>query len=776
MAIPERDTRGIGRSDFRLPADNAPAERRCIKLYLPDDPEHLRIVAGVLNQLTEARNWRGGTESERDETASMYDEILDEIPWEGECDVPTFRFTLECGLEFSLDGETWTPVEGWDTFSALCYTGATGPPGEDGTDGATLFIRDTGNGQVQTSPDSAVWTDVTNAKYLHINADNDPLIGGLTIQSTDSANPSLIVIEPIATPTVALVSYRKSDSTPIWEILSNLRARFYGSTGNITLDQAGNDINFSRVGANFLSAITAPATLIMRVGGKESVTAHQNGRSTFGHIEQRDATMDALSQNVAWPILSLRAITSQSGNIAEFKTAAATISAIAANGSGKLLVNDGGVNSAPNGLILGHDIGASTPLANFGVSLRFQGKSSTTVEQDMALLRAVWETPTHASRKAQVVLSAFDTGEREVMRGGANGSAASIGFLGATPSPVVDVGTVDCIGNAGAKSALDVLVNFGLITGTINLGTAPDPPDPPETLPSLTRCQYAVSTAKMMFYHFYVRMAEHLEFLDLGLSVFDREDYLERILEVQRGAYDDWHDFMVRFFTDYGQETDHSGYLTHVADMETHFLTIGANHFYCFMDDLGVFSSGQFDAMLGEIASETGTSDIYSYFYDFMQIWNDDRMSIFTGLAEHSRYIYDADCLEFDCDNWEVLMTTASPDVEQITGSSDELAWFFEGAEGTLILQVQFFHVTSIHFVCQTDDDTPPAEIRAKEYGGSVWHNFTPTGGANDVDLAFDAPNGVEIEVSIDSGSGTPSIQIRELVLHGVGTPIPDGG
>jgi len=142
------------RGRFKLPTNLTPEGRICFCINLPDDPEHLRIVAGVLNQLTEARNWRGGTELDRDETASMYDEILDDIPWDGACDVPQFRFTVECGLEFSLDGIEWTPVTGWDTFSALCYTGATGAPGApgapgadgadgvDGVDGDSLFLRE----------------------------------------------------------------------------------------------------------------------------------------------------------------------------------------------------------------------------------------------------------------------------------------------------------------------------------------------------------------------------------------------------------------------------------------------------------------------------------------------------------------------------------------------------------------------------------------------------------------------------------------------------------
>jgi len=77
---------------------------------------------------------------------------------------------------------------------------------------------------------------------------------------------------------------------------------------------------------------------------------------------------------------------------------------------------------------------SGTPAAGFGVALTFALESTTTENQSAGRVYAVWSEATHATRKAQVVFTAYDTAEREGIRIGANGSRATIGFLGATPS------------------------------------------------------------------------------------------------------------------------------------------------------------------------------------------------------------------------------------------------------------------------------------------------------------------------------------------------------
>jgi hypothetical protein len=69
--------------------------------------------------------------------------------------------------------------------------------------------------------------------------------------------------------------------------------------------------------------------------------------------------------------------------------------------------------------------------AGDGGLINMAGKSSTTAAIQMAQIDWQWATATHASRKARLTISAFDTAIREGLRIEASGSAPMIGFLGA---------------------------------------------------------------------------------------------------------------------------------------------------------------------------------------------------------------------------------------------------------------------------------------------------------------------------------------------------------
>jgi hypothetical protein len=68
-----------------------------------------------------------------------------------------------------------------------------------------------------------------------------------------------------------------------------------------------------------------------------------------------------------------------------------------------------------------------------GGSILMSGKSSTTAAQNMGMIEWLWNDATHAIRKADVVLSAYDTVKREAIRARGSGSAAMLGFYGGTP-------------------------------------------------------------------------------------------------------------------------------------------------------------------------------------------------------------------------------------------------------------------------------------------------------------------------------------------------------
>lgn len=94
--------------------------------------------------------------------------------------------------------------------------------------------------------------------------------------------------------------------------------------------------------------------------------------------------------------------------------------------------------------------------------LELWGKSSTS-DRAQGSLTTDWVDSTDATRKARITLSAFDTAAREVMRGEGTGSAAAIGFLGASAIARPTV-TGSRGGNAALASLLTALASLGLIT------------------------------------------------------------------------------------------------------------------------------------------------------------------------------------------------------------------------------------------------------------------------------------------------------------------------
>ena len=115
-------------------------------------------------------------------------------------------------------------------------------------------------------------------------------------------------------------------------------------------------------------------------------------------------------------------------------------------------------NAVTNVVTIGHDT-SGTPAAGFGAGELFQLESSTTAAQSAARIQAIWNDATHASRKADLVLSAYDSGgEREGLRIRGDGSGPAIGFFGAAPAARP---TGVAVSAAGIHAAL---VTLGLIT------------------------------------------------------------------------------------------------------------------------------------------------------------------------------------------------------------------------------------------------------------------------------------------------------------------------
>ncbi len=93
-----------------------------------------------------------------------------------------------------------------------------------------------------------------------------------------------------------------------------------------------------------------------------------------------------------------------------------------------------------------------------------RGYSSTTTQRDMAYVDAAWADSTDASRKGRLLFYTVDaSASREGLRIETDGSAAKIGFLGASAVTRPTV-TGSRGGNAALASLLTALANLGLIT------------------------------------------------------------------------------------------------------------------------------------------------------------------------------------------------------------------------------------------------------------------------------------------------------------------------
>lgn len=122
-------------------------------------------------------------------------------------------------------------------------------------------------------------------------------------------------------------------------------------------------------------------------------------------------------------------------------------------------LNSAATNAVTNVVTIGHD-STGTAANGFGAGLLFTLESSTTAAQDAARIAALWNDATHATRKADLVLTAFDTAEREGLRIRGDGTGPALGFYGVTPIARAVLAT-------GAGAAVDdvitALQNLGLV-------------------------------------------------------------------------------------------------------------------------------------------------------------------------------------------------------------------------------------------------------------------------------------------------------------------------
>lgn len=152
------------------------------------------------------------------------------------------------------------------------------------------------------------------------------------------------------------------------------------------------------------------------------------------------------------------------------QTTAATI-----YGAGTHSLTDATTNAAVTVETLTKNVtGAGVGAAGLGPRLVFAAESSTTVDTQQADITATWTDATHATRKSRLTLSAQDSAAaREGLRIEADGSAARIGFFGATAvvKPTALTATVAAApagGTGTAAGGWDTNGNRDLAIATIN--------------------------------------------------------------------------------------------------------------------------------------------------------------------------------------------------------------------------------------------------------------------------------------------------------------------
>src|ERR1041384_1666174 len=123
------------------------------------------------------------------------------------------------------------------------------------------------------------------------------------------------------------------------------------------------------------------------------------------------------------------------------------------------ILSDGGTNTAATVVTIGHNT-SGTAADGFGSITKWQLQDSTTASTEAGDITTTWATAAHATRKARTVFNIDDTSVREAFRVEASGTAAMIGFLGATA-------VVRQTGDAGTA-----LVTLGLMSGTPTFGAA----------------------------------------------------------------------------------------------------------------------------------------------------------------------------------------------------------------------------------------------------------------------------------------------------------------
>lgn len=645
-----------------------------------------------------------------------------------------------------------------------------------------------GFGNMQQSIDGAAYADIANSDFVRRDGAY-PMIGGLEIEgATDEIKLS---IKSVGSPyqTNKLIVFKDSANVerawvnPRGDMVLNAGSDSFAlkvNAGWIGLDNL-NRILFKDSGGTYRNAIRALSgqlALFSMGAGIAWYNLAGLGMATFN--ESGTFAIQNLTPTTGVTQLALAAGAGQSTNflvnITNFSSH--QLFKIESDGQSNHIVSDATTASTPDNLTLDHQ-SSGTPAANFGSAMRFKGKSSTTNAQNMARLRAVWEEATHATRKAQVVLSAYDTAEREILRGGTDGTKPTLSVLGKSPgSPVIDIGAIDCEGHLGAFAALDALKNFGFITGTVTLGEPPEPEAPPAEL--LNRCQIAQMLPFWIYNHVAAFAIREATYADVFYDVGQRTDAIKKVLDVfvpDSGALLGW---VNDEWTQIGVEPDETAILFRLIDMRDYITSESVQtKFYCALDEFGRIDSVGYLGLLALLEADAGASDPATSFYNFMRAFDADTIAVWTAQGSYSPYVdLDADCTTFDCDNWlqsmDFTIDNWADSTDLVVGNYNTSKGYWNEDGGVMRLEIPYHIIYGSFEVCGSEEGLIPNEIRVQNLDTSAWTTIEAFIDCKTYEFEFDAPTGVAIEITAPSGAGLES-QLHNIFLAGLGVqPMPD--
>lgn len=200
------------------------------------------------------------------------------------------------------------------------------------------------------------------------------------------------------------------------------------------------------------------ASIHMGSGSKTSISPKATIRSDFSGS---NSTLDI--QTYTQSVMATRIFVDANGRVGISNSTPATILHAA--------LSSANTSTVENILTVEKKLSSGTAANGLGSGINLTLQSSTAAGQNAARIVALWNDATHASRKGDLVLSAYDaSAEREGLRIRGNGSAAAIGFLGAAPAvqqtggAQTATGTWTATEQAMLQAAYDALRTFGLLT------------------------------------------------------------------------------------------------------------------------------------------------------------------------------------------------------------------------------------------------------------------------------------------------------------------------